>query len=379
MKISLLAHNLRTAGGLSVGKNIVTTLPQIAPNYQYLMIIPEKCGYPELYGIANTNIYECPEMSLISRLRWERGTLSKVISDFQPDWIWALGNMPLALPSCKQSLLFHNAHRLYPDVSRAGATASERIFKRTSDIVLSASIKWVNRVYCQTNTMRQRFHNKFSFPLDKIGLCPNAFSSNVTSSQKWPIELEPYRGKFILFTLTRYYPHKNLEIIVETFREYRDDLRDVICVMSLHKNQGRRAIALIDSVRRYGLENNFLFTGPIPQERLGDYFCAAAVMFLPTLLESFSGTYLEAMQLDTPILTSDRDFAREVCGDAAEYIDPLSPADIKKGIIRLKSSPERMRELIKNGQIRKTNFLRSWPEILRDVLVQEGIECEPMA
>ena len=34
---------------------------------------------------------------------------------------------------------------------------------------------------------------------------------------------------------------------------------------------------------------------------------------LPSLLESYSGAYVEAMSFGVPIVTSDRDFAREVC------------------------------------------------------------------
>ena len=374
MRIVLLANNLRTAGGLSVGKNIVVSLPQVASQHQYLMIVPGKCGYPRFNQVEKIKVHECPKMNLLSRWFWERCVLSTAILKFQPDWIWALGNVPLPHPPCRQSLLFHNSHRLYPEVSRIGATALERIFKFISDRMQAASIKWVKRVYCQTETTRQLFHEKFSFPLDKIGLCPNAFSSNVIPSHKWPVELEPYRGRFILFTLTRYYTHKNLEIIVETFRKYQDILRDVVCIMPVDRNQGPRAVALIDRVTKYRVENNFVFADTIPQERLGEYFCAANVMFLPTLLESFSGTYLEAMQLDTPILTSDRDFAREVCGDAAEYFDPLSPEDIKNGILRLKTTPDRVADLITKGQLRKMMFLKTWPEIIRNVLEQECIE-----
>ena len=51
-------------------------------------------------------------------------------------------------------------------------------------------------------------------------------------------------------------------------------------------------------------------------------------MIMPTLLESFSATYIDSMALGVPIFTSDRDFARDVCGDAAWYFDPLNAESI---------------------------------------------------
>ena len=49
---------------------------------------------------------------------------------------------------------------------------------------------------------------------------------------------------------------------------------------------------------------------------------------MPTLLESFSGTYVEAMYHQIPIFTSDIDFAHDVCKEAAFYFDPLDSNSI---------------------------------------------------
>jgi len=91
-------------------------------------------------------------------------------------------------------------------------------------------------------------------------------------------------------------------------------------------------------------------------------------MFLPTFLESFSGTYLEAMHFGLPILTSDLDFAHAVCGDAAIYFDPWNAASIKDAILKLRNNPELSQELVAKGKTRlQTNF-RSWDEIATDVV-----------
>ena len=53
---------------------------------------------------------------------------------------------------------------------------------------------------------------------------------------------------------------------------------------------------------------------------------------MPTLLESFSGTYVEAMYHNKPIFTSDLDFAKAVCKEGAFYFNPFDEKDILETI-----------------------------------------------
>ena len=215
-----------------------------------------------------------------------------------------------------------------------------------------------------------------SFTKDKIGLCPNAFSPSIQAVESWPEELQSFRGRFILLCLIRYYPHKNLEIIVETFSRYHTILQNVVCVLPIDKCQEKGASLLIDRINAEGLDDQIICVGAIPQQCLCEYCFVADVMFLPTLLESFSGTYLEAVQFERPILTSDRDFNRKVSGDAAIYIDPLLADSVKDGILMLKDNNFLYEKMVANGRKQLKQHLMTWPEIIRNVLNQEGIEHE---
>lgn len=373
MKIAVLAHNLKVAGGRSVGLNIVKSLPAIAPDHEFLFTIPNDCGYPELSECSHVRVIVCPPGGFGVRWRWENGELRKRLDAFGPDWIWATGNVPVPDPPCRQSLLLQNAHRLYRDLSREGAGLKSRFFKWLSDRQLDRRMRYVDRLYCQTETMRQKAYRVLEYPLEQIGLCPNSFSTLIRDTTIWPNSLEPLRGRFILFVLTKYYIHKNLERIVEMFANHRRQLSDMVCLLPVSSDQGSDAARFVERIQWLGLEDQVRCVGGIPQEELGGYFAASDVMFLPTLLESFSGTYLEAMTFRVPIVTSDRDFAREICGDAAEYVDPLDVSNMSETLLGLKESPQRRQQLIDSGQARVHQFLRTWPDILRDVLDQEGI------
>ena len=98
-------------------------------------------------------------------------------------------------------------------------------------------------------------------------------------------------------------------------------------------------------------------------------------LFLPTLLESFSVTYLEAMHFGVPVLTSDLDFARFVCGDAAIYFDPWDPGSIKDAILRLRTDSDLGRELVARGHERLRAEFKSWDEIAADAVTSLESLC----
>ncbi len=62
------------------------------------------------------------------------------------------------------------------------------------------------------------------------------------------------------------------------------------------------------------------------------------------------------MKMKKPILTSDLSFAHDICGDAAEYFNPLNPEDIANKIINLANDKNRQNELIKKGERRLLDF-----------------------
>jgi glycosyltransferase involved in cell wall biosynthesis len=101
---------------------------------------------------------------------------------------------------------------------------------------------------------------------------------------------------------------------------------------------------------------------------LANYYRHSSALILPTLLESFTATYLEAMQFDCPVLTSDLDFAREVCGEAAIYFDPWNVDDMCNAILRLRDDPALQRNLRLQGRERLQKVFPDWKHITADAL-----------
>ncbi|WP_404398445.1 glycosyltransferase [Idiomarina loihiensis] len=52
------------------------------------------------------------------------------------------------------------------------------------------------------------------------------------------------------------------------------------------------------------------------------------VVYIPSILETFSGTYLEALSFRKPLIVAKRDFAKDICASAAVYVEPTAHREV---------------------------------------------------
>jgi glycosyltransferase involved in cell wall biosynthesis len=194
---------------------------------------------------------------------------------------------------------------------------------------------------------------------DKVFVVPNTCGDGyfaVKSEMRRPGPGERLR----IGCLSAYYVHKNLELIPEVARALRAvrPALDFEFVLTLPGEcEGWREIerrATSAGVSRY-IRN----VGPVRVADGPAFYEACHMVFLPTVLETFSANYPEAMAMKRPMVTTDLPFARDACGDAAEYFEPLNPHGAAAGILLLVDSEKRWRELVLAGERRLAALPRS--------------------
>lgn len=371
MRIAIKAHGLRVAGGLSVGLNIIDAMGRVAPEHTYFCTVPSGLGYEDIcQRIPNCRVYGYRHTGgLLRRFIFEGWKLPRLVREFRPDVIFALGSTGLINTSFPQAVLVQNAHRLYSAHHAGPIGLRQRIMRRLRDWRFRRALTYAHMVFCQTNAMISRLRKVCGYR-GPVELCPKAVSIDIIeeSSPSPPSSLAPFTDKFRLFCLTKYYAHKNLEGLVETFCRFRHELQDCIVLLTISPQQGRKARRLLARIEQEGLQDMVVNVGPLPQSELGAYYQHCDALILPTFLESFSGTYLEAMRFGCPILTSDLEFAHEICVDSAIYFDPWNVSSMKDAVLRLKNNPDIGRRLVRLGREQLQKFPTSWDDIARHVL-----------
>lgn len=145
-----------------------------------------------------------------------------------------------------------------------------------------------------------------------------------------------------------YYSHKNLEIVVPTAKLLRSRIGDGFrFLLTLPFNESWQRIGA--AAAGAGVAALIVNRGPFSVSNAPDLYQSSSILFLPTRLETFSASYLEAMWCGLPIVTSDLDFARDLCGEAAVYTDTLDPGQCAKAILDVLSNRDLQERLISAG------------------------------
>lgn len=192
--------------------------------------------------------------------------------------------------------------------------------------------------------------------IDRLKIIPESIHvvSN-TCSQFYRIrQIEsciPEKGeKMRLICLSANFPGKNLKIIPEVARHILDmDAQfDFEFVITLPTNDaGLKRI--IDKAKLLDVEKHICNIGPVRVSEARDVYERCHIAFLPSLLETFSANYPEAMAMKKPIVTTDFGFARDVCKDAALYYKPRNAKSAAEKIVKLVGDPITWRRLVDCG------------------------------
>lgn len=379
MRVFITNHNSRGGGGVSVASNLLSSFMRVAPNNEYFVTIPPGLGYEQcLEGASRCQwlAYEHRGYYRLSgqlkRWLWETHTLPLIVERFRPDVIFNMANRGFLNPAAPQATFIQDAHLFYPFAQFGNITLKQRFMFHYHRAHLRKSLRHTGLLFCQTAVAADRLRAFYRIRVP-VELCPTQHCGNSISLStvgEVPASLKGLHGKFKLIVVAYYYPHKNLEIIPRVFERYRESLKNVVVILTICPEESGQAGSLLAGVRARGLEDCIVNVGPIPREELPSYYAHVDGVLLPTLLESFSGTYLEAMTYGRPILTSDLDFARGVCGDAARYFKPLDPQSVFEAIVDVAESEQLRKCLVDAGKAVLARAESSWDAVAARIVAR---------
>lgn len=188
------------------------------------------------------------------------------------------------------------------------------------------------------------------FPEKKVFTVSNNYNQVFNQRERWIDHPLPSFQGTTLLTVTNPYPHKNLSIAIDMAKVLKKKYPDFKFrfVFTINKHD---YYALPS-----GYEDCFCFIGKVDISECPSLYQQADIMFQPTLLECFTATYAEAMKMDVPILTTNLDFSRGLCGEAAVYYSPMSAEDAAHKAFELANDEHLRRKMINKGHEQLSTF-----------------------
>jgi len=336
MRIAILAHNLSAGGGRYLGQAIVEALLRKRPTDRFLITCPSS-GWNNVHCPPHGRLVAigAPFTSLLKRLYGELCIVRREVGRFRPDVVLAAGNFGLLKPPCPQIVVVHESHLCYPARHYGPLPWHLRLQVELQRPYFRRQLQNTGLILCQTNVMATRVQRLYGFG-GSVAILPNILTPNHLRADAptagVAARADRAGGDLRLAYITRYYAHKNLEGLVETFASQSPELRGVRVFTTLDPSGLDGGGRILDRIASSPAAEHIVNLGPIPQSSVGWMLERLDGVIIPTLLESFSASYLEAMQHGRPILTSDLDFAHEICGASAVYFNPWDSADIASKI-----------------------------------------------
>ena len=362
----------KTGGGKSILHNYLKILAENGYNHNYIVLTPDKNEY-DRYSNAYIQIIDIKNIfkNNISFLILNKFIIPGLIKKYQIDCIVNFGD--IVIPVRKPQLyLFDWSYAVYPDSIVWKRMDFRSCFVRKIKLAaFKININRASRVIAQTQTMKTRLETIHG--LNNVELVPNPVTLEAVSGAgsvdyKFPLD------SFKLLYLTHYYPHKNLEILIPLARKVEELSLPYSFIITIDGNQHKMAQKFINKVKSEGLDKIIINIGNVDMGNVASLYSQCDVLFMPTLIESYGLPYVEAMYNEKPILTSDFDFSRDVCGDAGLYFDPLDVQSIISTIEKSYSDQESVLKMKRAGKCKIENLpdwettFRKYHELVEDIL-----------
>lgn len=373
LRILLAMANLRATGALTMGLGLVEGFKKLATDDEYFVLHPEGLGYEKL--MSKDKWHSIPVSSswgaLKYKLQLEQITIPRLVRENKIDVLLSCNSIGTWNPGCSHVVLVHLPHLAYhlkeldfckPLRFRARYYLRMLYFRMT--------IKHIQAVIVQTPVMQKRMIERWGFSSKQLYVIPPASTPLSISDNNFSYELPEQlksgrKTKPYVCYVAGPIPHKNFEILPKTWAYLVEKGFDCNLVLTVDPSNTmlQRVIA---EANRLGVAERFICLGNVPHRQALELLQNSFCLIMPTLLETVGLPYIEAMHCRCPIVSSDRDFAHSVCGQAAVYFNPKDYISIGNAILKIHDEKLRNR-LIDAGQkqLRENFPLSSWTEVAR--------------
>lgn len=349
MKILLNVSNINVGGGTQVALSFIHSLNKFR-QHDFHVFASQKV-YKQIHFAVLDKKIKVTKVDFGIK-EWIIGK-TKMMRDLErevnPDVVFTIFGPSYWTPKSPHLMGFAMGWLINPESKAFDELGFKMLVKKRFQNLVKGYFTKKNAHYfvVETEDVKQRLKKYFGILLSNTWVVNNTYNQHF-----YDVDVQPGNtgSTFRFITITANYPHKNLKI-----------LKSVIPIL---KERGIKASFTLtipeDEFKfMFGGESEYLKNlGPVSSKDCPKHYNNSDALFLPTLLESFTASYPEAMIMQRPIITSDLPFANFICGENnALFFDPLNPVDIADKIESLVTNDVQYQDLVENGLKRVKQFL----------------------
>jgi len=161
-------------------------------------------------------------------------------------------------------------------------------------------------------------------------------------------------------------PNKNIPFLIKSYAQY----------LKLTNSKNKLVIAgkkgwlfdeIFSTVKQEGVESNIVFTDFIDDIQKTTLYQNALALIMPSTYEGFGIPVIEAMKLNTPVISSNITPLKEVIENNGFYFDPINQKELVDQLIKFENTNQSEIKKIINSAKTRADFF-SWTNTAKSVL-----------
>ena len=379
MHLFINSLSASAGGGLTYIRNVMPYMAAV-PGLQVTVAVSPGLR-EEFRNLTNVEFLEL-EIPPARRFWYEQSELPGVIRRCGADVLLSAGNFALRKSPVPQVLLSRNS--IYTSADFYRDLWSRHEYRSWLDTQVRAwlakkSIQWADITVAPSEAFAAELHRWTGMPVRAIhhGFDYEAFSRDPSPlSPEVEEKLRTAGGSLKVLFVSHYNYYRNFVTLLRALPLLRKLLAGrpvkllLTCKLRPGENPGPyHPEAAAKLVKELEISDMVLELGAIPYSRLHHLYRRADVYVTPAYTETFAHPLVEAMASGLPIVASDLEVHREICGDAAVYF-PRFSAEILAERLSQVARPETSRPMAVAGRERSTFF--SWKAHVEKILKLSG-------
>ncbi len=254
-------------------------------------------------------------------------------------------------------------HTLFPGKKKS------RIFHRLAYLaIFSHAVRIAKKVIAVSESTKKQIIEYYKISSSKIQVVYEGFNEVYKMMDKE----EAFKQVSQKFGITKPYilyvgvwrRYKNLPMLAQAFDRLKDKGVDVQLVLAGEPDPFYPEIK--EQVLNIRHHQDLKTVGRVKDEDLKLLYNGATILALPSLMEGFGLTPLEAAACGVPTAASDIPTLREIMGQGAEYFDPNNLDNMTEVLQNLLTNPIRLEELANLALSRSKHF--SWQQAAAETI-----------
>ncbi|MBI3115028.1 MAG: glycosyltransferase family 4 protein [Candidatus Kerfeldbacteria bacterium] len=254
-----------------------------------------------------------------------------------------------------------------------------RVF--STKMLVPQTLKRARKIIAVSKFTKQETQNLFSVPSRKIVVVNEGVDTRLLDLKDRHTDVRKKfgLGKRFLFFVGTVEARKNLLGLIEAFDGLLKAKPELLgeCQLVLAGAIGHHGEEIVEKIQALKLQKRIRYLGYVTHNQKLNLMKAATAFVFPSLYEGFGLPVLEAMNLGTPVVTSNVTALPELAGDAAVLVDPANTVDLAAGIERVLSD-EKLRQTLRTKGLHRAKAY-GWSLAARETVgVYESIPEEKL-